>query len=125
MSSASEITVGLTAETHEVLKQLKEDGVFSEMRDAYRFGLALAIARKKIVPQGTKMGTFLNVGSLDPDGAIRSLVLQLFPEASDRPYRYAERLAEWGVAELGRMQARGRLDFGEIFASVGLRRERE
>lgn len=62
--SEDTLTVGLTGETHRMLQQLKEDGVFNEMKDAYRLGIALAISNGIIAPEGIKTGTVLNVGSL-------------------------------------------------------------
>lgn len=115
------VTVGLTDETHRMLRQLKDDGVFNEMRDGYRLGIALAIADGIIAPEGTKMGTFLNVGSLDPDNTLRDVITEMYPEAADRPYAYAERLAEAGVAEIGRLHRSGEVRFGEVFDVAGVR----
>ncbi len=112
-------TVGLTEGTHRMLQQLKKDEVFGEMRDAYRLGIALAIARGLAAPEDIKTGTFLNVGSLDADGGIRDLISELYPEHAHNPYAYAERLAEAGVSEMGRLHQIGQLRFGELFDLVG------
>lgn len=109
------VTVGLTEDTHRMLQQLKEDGVFSEMRDGYRLGIALAISNGMVAPEGIKTGTVLNAGSLDPDNSIRDIIIELYPGAADRPYAYAERLAEAGVAEMGRLHRAGEVRFGELF----------
>lgn len=102
-----------------MLQQLKKDKVFDEMSDGYRLGIALAIARGGLAaPEDIKTGTILNVGSLDPDGSIRDLVTELYPEHAHRPYAYAERLAEAGVAEMGRLHQVNQLRFGELFASA-------
>lgn len=115
MAAEDTITVGLTEETHAMLQRLKEDNVFNEMVDAYRLGIALAIARRQIAPEGLKIKTFVNAGSLDPDLNFRNIIIELYPEFASRPYAAAERLAEWGVAELGRRHEAGRLRFAEIF----------
>lgn len=109
------VTVGLTDETHKMLKQLSDDGVFSEMRDGYRLGIALAISNSIIAPEDLKVRTVLNAGSLDRDNSIRDVIIELYPEANSRPYAYAERLAEAGVAEMGRLHRSGEIRFGELF----------
>jgi hypothetical protein len=67
-------TVGLTNESHEILKQLKKDGIFKEMVDGYRFGIALAIAYGNIAPEDIKTNTIFNIGTLDPDDKIQMLL---------------------------------------------------
>lgn len=109
------VTVGLTDETHRMLQQLKEDGVFNEMRDGYRLGIALAVSSGVVAPEDIRTRTFLNAGSLDPDNTIRDVIAELYLDAADKPYRYAERLAEAGVAEMGRLHRAGQLRFGELF----------
>ncbi len=115
------VTVGLTDQTHRMLRQLKEDGVFGEMRDGYRLGIALAISNDIIAPEEISTGTFLNAGSLDPDNTLRDVITELYPEAAGRPYAYAERLAEAGVAEMGRLHRAGEVRFGELFDLAGER----
>lgn len=113
--AADTVTVGLTEDTHKMLQRLKEDGVFNEMRDGYRLGIALAISNSIIAPEDIKTRTVLNAGSLDPDNSIRDVIAELYPEAADRPYAYGERLAEAGVAEMGRLHQAGSVRFGELF----------
>ena len=85
-----------------MLQRLKKDEVFDEMSHGYRLGIALAIARGGLAaPEDTTMVTILNVGSLDPDGSIRDLITELYPQHAHRPYAFAERLAEAGVEEMG------------------------
>lgn len=117
MGSQDDVTVGLTEETHSALQRLKEDKIFTEMTHAYRLGIALAIARDAIAEEGLKTRTFVNVGTLDPDGSIRTLITELYPESVDRPYAFAERLAEWGVAEIARLHDSGYLRFADLLQS--------
>lgn len=107
-------TVGLTKESHETLKRLKEDGVFNEMIDAYRCAIALAIASGQISPDTIKCETVFNVGSFDPDGLFRDAIAALYPNAAGNPYATAERLAEWGIIELGRKHAARDLRFTDM-----------
>lgn len=118
MAIDDNITVGLTDETHVILQRMKEDGIFTEMQDGYRFGIAFAIVHGLLVPENLKFKTFLNVGSLDKGGILRNLITELYPNAAERPYSMAERLAEAGLAELGRRYENDQLRFGEIYKSV-------
>jgi hypothetical protein len=118
MTSDNETTVGLTKETHAVLQQLKNEGVFKEMVDGYRLGISLAIAMGNIASEDIKTTTIWNVGSLDPDDRIRNVIVELFPEATGRPYAFAERLAEWGVAELGQLYENNNLKFGNLIETI-------
>jgi hypothetical protein len=118
MTQDDATTVGLTSKSHEKLKELKQNGVFKEMIDGYRFGIALAIAYENIAPEEIKTSTIFNIGSLDPDDSIKKLIIEFFPEAAEKPYEFAERLAEWGVAEMGKMAESGELKFSDIFDKV-------
>lgn len=94
-------TLGLSEDSHAKLTQLKERGFFGEMRDAYRLGIAVAM-RDGIIdaPGGKRSKTYLNAGSLDPDGVIRDTILEMFPSSEGAPYEIAERLGEAGVKDL-------------------------
>jgi hypothetical protein len=114
-STESQVTVGLSEGTHAVLKQMSDAGLFKEMRDGFRFGMAFAAATGRIAAQDVRLSrTFLNVGSLDPDGSIRDALTELYP-GEEAPYRVAERLAEAGVAYIGDRFRQGTLRFDEIF----------
>lgn len=118
-SSKQDITIGLTKNTHKILQDLKEDGVFREMVHGYRFGIALAIARGKIMPDDIKINkTIFNKGTLDKDDSIKNIIVELYPESEDRPYRHAERLAEWGVREMGQLHLANELRFGDFAAKL-------
>lgn len=43
---------------------------------------------------------YLGVASLDPEGSIRTAIMQLRDEGRERPYALGERLAEAGIDEL-------------------------
>lgn len=115
-------TIGLSEVTHALLKKLAEDrrnGYFSEMADAYRFGIGLALAHGVLPPEiETPRTTILNVGTLDPDRKIYNAIRLLMDTGSVPVYRWAERLAEWGVSELASRAEAGTLDVGEILAEA-------
>lgn len=111
-------TIGLSERAHAMLKRLAEDkqsGSFAEMADAYRFGIALALAHG-VVPdeiEGQRR-TIFNVGTLDPDKLIYTGIRSLIQTGDLPVYQWAERLAEWGICELSAMADRGQLDIGAI-----------
>jgi hypothetical protein len=113
-------TVGLSDSAHVKLKRLKEEGHFADMTDAYRFGIALALAYG--VTPGITSGsrqTIFNVGTLDPDKSLFAAVSALRPETNEPVYRTAEKLAEWGVEEISRMAENGEISFSDLFREIG------
>lgn len=112
---AEPITIGLSTSAHGKLQRLKEDGIFAEMADGYRFAIGLALAHG-VTPQnvGAQRNTIFNVGSLDPDKSIFFAVQALRSNSTVAVYREAERLAEWGVEEMFRRAQNGSFSFAEI-----------
>lgn len=89
-------TIGITKGNSMALVQLVSAGHFASELDAAKFAMAHAI--KSGLQSGTTEGaeTKWNVGSVDPDGSMRSLLEALFPD-TDEPYRLAEYLMNEGV----------------------------
>lgn len=92
-------TIGITKGNAAALAQLVASGHFGSELDAAKFAMAHAISNG--IEGGTAEGaeTKWNVGSVDPDGSLRSLVEALFPDASE-PYRLAEPLMNEGIGLL-------------------------
>lgn len=106
-------TVGLSPQVHETLRRLKEDGHFEDMKDAYRFGVALALARGAATISVIDRQTIFNIGTLDPDGRLQAIVGALLNQ-TEGIYKQIESLAEWGVTELGRLADKGPIPFAEL-----------
>lgn len=120
MSTIIEPTnVGLSEKAHSRLKQLKEDQHFLEMKDAYRFGIALALSKGIIPPDiPTPKSTIFGVATLDPDKTIYTSI-QLIMDLDEQPvYLMAERLAEWGVNFLFEKSQTGQIDIGNILETA-------
>lgn len=114
-------TIGLSGRAHQKLQQLKEDGHFEDMQDAYRFAIALALAHgAETIPEQeiSNRTTIFNVGTIDPDGSLHFAVRTLAEVRGDSVYRTAENLAEWGVNELDQMASSGRIPFGRLLAEA-------
>lgn len=112
-------SIGLSEKAHNNLKKLKEDGHFDEMIDAYRLGISIALA-KNIEPDeisGSRQ-TIFSVSTLDPKGEIAIAIKSLCPKNIGSTYKYAERLAEWGVNELAKIAAYGEIDFNDLAADI-------
>jgi hypothetical protein len=120
MRDAEVTTVGLSEEADDLLDQMKEQDIFAEKLDGYRFAISFAAASGVIPPEIAKRKTLFNVGSLDPGQLIRSAVEALYEDEvnTTSPYRIAERLADWGVRELHEQASHGRLDLAAILKNV-------
>jgi hypothetical protein len=118
MSETELVNVGLSKSAHAAMVRFKEDGLFNEMVDAYRFAVALALAHGGMTSDVGERQNFLNVGSLDRDGSLQTAVLALRQPTSENVYRTVEKLATWGIEELDRRSQSGTLSFADIFTEV-------
>lgn len=93
--------LGLSEQAHDQLGELVERGGFRERQDAYRLAVSVALAEQlPPAPEGVSRTTYLNVGSLDPDGSLRAAVQSIRSDHNGRPYALVERLAEAGISRL-------------------------
>ena len=92
-------TIGITKANAAALTGLVSAGRFGSELDAAKFAMAFAI--KSGTTRGSTDGaeTKWNVGSVDPDGSLRSLLEALFPDSAE-PYRLAEHLMNEGIKSL-------------------------
>lgn len=115
MKSDEPTNLGLSEKTHGYLKRLHEEKHFAEMRDAYKFGIALALANGVIPPDlPSPRSNIFGVATIDPDKAIYSAICTLMDTKEEPVYKWAERLAEWGVDELFKRSQKGQIDFVRI-----------
>jgi hypothetical protein len=113
--------LGLSEIAHSHLKRLKEDGYFGEMKDAYKFAVALALAHGAIAPSLGRRTTVFSIATIDKDGSMRDAIVALRPLGDEDVYKVAERLAEWGVEELYRRASGGTLSFQDLLQEVRTR----
>lgn len=109
-------TIGISKANAKPLMDLVASGHFGSELDAAKFAMAHAI--KTGVTNGSTEGaeTKWNVGSVDPDGSMRSLLEALFPAVTE-PYRLAEHLMNEGIAALSATVAGGRDLYDTLFAN--------
>ncbi len=94
---------------------------FKDGLDAYRTGVAVALARNKTdidLPPVTNKKTKYSVSSLDPDGRLRDLIVTFRPEFEAKPYSASEWLAEIGLSII-----REELDSGKLLSDILLGNE--
>ncbi len=107
--------IGIGDAAHAKLKALCQDDYFAQMADVYRFAIALALAYG-ITPMeitGARQNVF-GVATVDPDKSLYTAIKTLIDTGDTPVYRWAERLADWGVIELSRRADEGTLDIGQI-----------
>lgn len=115
MSDANDLVqIGISEKMHPHLVELKEQGYFAQMMEAYRFAIALALVTGEIPPEIQAKQTTFNATAIDPDGSIRTAIRALMPCDDVPPYRWAERLADAGMQILAEKMARGTLDISTI-----------
>lgn len=112
------VNVGIAKSAHSKLQRLKEDGHFSEMLDAYRFAISLALAHGGVTSDFGERQNLFNVGTLDPDHSLYTAVATLRQPTEEPVYKTVERLATWGVEELDRRSQRGMLSLADILGEA-------
>lgn len=120
MTSSEVTTVGLSEHADDLLEQMKEQELFAEKLDGYRFAISYAAASGVVPSEIGKRKTLFNVGSLDPGQLIRSAIEALYEDelSTTSVYRIAERLADWGIREMYEQASQGQLDFTALLKSV-------
>jgi hypothetical protein len=110
--------IGLSAKMHPHLVALKEEGYFAQMRDAYRFAIAVAITNEVIPPELQNRQNVFAIPTVDSDGSLAVAIRTLVPGGEISPYRWAERLAEAGIEILADKMAQGKLDIGAMLVDA-------
>lgn len=110
----------LSEKVYEKLKRLQEEKHFLEMKDAYRCGIALALSRKIVPPEiaSPKSSGIYSISQIDPDQSIALAINLLMDTGELPPYRWAERLAEWGVEELSHESEKGQINFAKLLTEA-------
>ena len=96
------IQVGLSPNGKAVLKEMEDQGVIGTQLDGYLLAIALAVKAglQPSAERASERETMYSMGSVDPDGNLRLMIRELYPQASSWAARAAESLAEQGVSLL-------------------------
>lgn len=113
------VQIGLGEESHFKLEQLCADRHFSEMRHGYKFAVAYALA-KDARPERMESArkNVFSISTVDPDGTLKLAIETLYPLNGETAYRVAERLADWGVAEVDRLIREEFQDVGQMLPNT-------
>lgn len=93
MSTNDRTTIGLTPENKGTMESLMNQ--FDEQADAAKFAMSLAIENGVKPGETANTQTVWNIGSFDPDGELRDLVIALYPTV-DAPYATVEHFINQG-----------------------------
>jgi len=124
MSSIQEPTnLGLSERAHSKLKALaiEKDGHFGQMADAYRFAIALALSSGVLPDEISGRQNVFGVATIDPERDLYNAIRTLIDTGEIPVYRWAERLADWGVMEMARLADEGKLDIGLLIREAEAR----
>ncbi|MGZ7444264.1 hypothetical protein [Paenibacillus sp. TH7-28] len=99
------INIGLSVESNKIADILENTGYFEDRIAIAKFALAYAVRNNLDTgltdyKVGEGGGTKWNIGSLDADKYLHSLILTLYPE-TETPYRYIEALMNKGLVSIG------------------------
>jgi hypothetical protein len=121
MTVQEPVTIGLSDGAKEKLRWLAEEKYFRQQVDAYRFAIGLALAQGVDPPEVHKSGTIFNIGSFDPDGALKRSIQAIMGDRLNgiAVYKMAERLAEWGINELVSQAEAGQINFADLLDQAG------
>ena len=112
--SADKKTIGISKTNAAALSTLVAAGRFGSELDAAKFAMAYSIKLGIQSGASDSTDTKWNVGSVDPDGSLRSLLEALFPTVSE-PYRLAEYLMNEGIRRLNESLGDGEDLYETIF----------
>jgi hypothetical protein len=109
------VNLGIGESNHMWLKKFKDENVFSEMRDAYRFAAAYAISKDlPLMDINEKKETVFSLASIDPDRSLYYLITALYPNLDLPRYHILDRLANAGMTELASMYQNKTLDIAKL-----------
>ncbi len=119
MNPTEPTSVRLSNKANTILSQMKEDGHLAEMSDGYRLGIALALSQAVSPPElPPDSKTFIAVSGLDPEQEIAAAIRALVNLEGQSVYRYAEKLADWGVMHMHDRFKGGQLDVAALIDTV-------
>jgi hypothetical protein len=112
------VNLSISDENHIWLKKFKDESIFLEMRDAYKFSVALAIARDLKPKDISKKETVFGIASIDPSKELYSCIEYLYPDKIQARYHLLEQLADVGMSYLVEMYKNGKLDLVKMIEEV-------
>jgi len=111
--TTSRVNIAFTPAATAAAKRLQDRFPFEDLVDVARVATAYALREKVPLARptdfGSANGSNFNVGSVDPKGELRDLLLALHPEIDEDPYRVVETLMSLGAIALDERLASGQV----------------
>lgn len=120
MNDTNEPTnLGLSEDSHTLLKALHQERDLNQMADYYRFAVAYALSKNIKPPDmsGARQNIF-SVSTIDPNRELYDAVVAFGIDITIPVYKEIERLADWGIRELFQSYKDGTLDFQSLLNEV-------
>jgi hypothetical protein len=109
--ASSRVNIAFTPPAEAAARRLSDRFPFAGLVDVARVGTAYALRAKLSLTRsanfGSANGSNFNIGSVDPQGELRDLLLALHPEIDEDPYRVVETLMSVGTIALDEKVASG------------------
>jgi hypothetical protein len=109
--ATSRVNIAFTPAATAAARRLQGRFPFDDLVDVARVGTAYALRANlpltRAADFGSANGSNFNVGSVDPQGELRDLLLALHPEIQEDPYRVVETLMSLGTIALDEQVAAG------------------
>lgn len=107
------VNIAFTEAAEEAARRLVNRFPFAALVDTARVGAAFALREGMSLSRpedvGPANGSNYNVGSVDPGGELRDLLLALHPHIEEDPYRVLETLMSQGVLAIDERVASGEI----------------
>ncbi len=111
--STSRVNIAFTDAGQEAARRLADRFHLPQLVDVARLGAAYALRTGIEVARpdgfGSASGSNFNVGTVDPGGELRDILLALHPEIDEDPYRVLETLMNLGTIALDEKVSAGEL----------------
>jgi hypothetical protein len=108
---SSRVNIAFTPAAEAAARRLKDRFPFTSLVEVGRVGAAYALRARlplsRTAEFGSANGTNYNIGSVDPRGELRDLLVALHPEINEDPYRVVETLMSLGTIALDEQVAAG------------------
>jgi hypothetical protein len=109
--ASSRVNIAFTPAAEAAARRLKDRFPFTTLVEVARVGAAYALRARMSLTRpdgfGKADGSNFNVGSVDPQGELRDLLVALHPEIDEDPYRAVETLMSLGTIALDEQVAAG------------------
>ena len=102
MSIKDTANIGLSEEKHAMLREMTDNGIFSDIKDGYRLAVSIALNKKMKVAENSLQNrkNMYDVGGVDENSILKNSIGAMHPGQVGQEYKYIEKLADAGVAHI-------------------------